>query len=329
MAASVVGMVGATAAIAADLNWQAESAGKLDGLTDVRHDRQTGHVVAVAGEKRFRLAMADGRFTLSPLQAAGNGVVNADPIPDGRVAFGNAMIAEAWLAEPTLRYRHGVLGDSVEAEALKVRLRDGRVLSHFLPGDSVYEDLEPRIIDLDGEEMILVVRSYLSGGAAIAVYRIKNDRIVPVGESYPIGLSHRWLNPVGAADFDGDGRSEIAAVVTPHLSGLLTIYQRDGDLFQKDGVRSGYSTHFIGSTILAMSVVTDADGDGVADIVLPSLDRDRLAVVSFTGGKSRELLSMPQPAAIVTSIITADLDGRGAPDIVFGLENGALVVIRR
>ena len=94
-------------------------------------------------------------------------------------------------------------------------------------------------------------------------------------------------------------------------------------------MRSGYSTHFIGSTVLAMSVVADIDGDGVVDIVLPTLDRDRLAVVSFAGGKARELGSMQLRSSIVTSLVAADLDGKGAPELVYGLRNGELMVIRR
>ncbi len=78
-----------------------------------------------------------------------------------------------------------------------------------------------------------------------------------------------------------------------------------------------------------MSVVTDVDGDGIADIILPSLDRGQLAVVSFAGGKKRELGAVRQQSAIVTSIIAADFDGNGVSELIFGLENGTLIVIRR
>ena len=273
--------------------------------------------------------MKGDQFVLTAIPNQDESTLDAEPIPDGRIAFGDGMIAQAWLAEPTLRYRHGVLGDLVEAEALKLRLNDGRILTHTLPKDSVFEDLEPRIVDLNGEEAVLVVRSYLSGGASIAVYRVVDGGIEPVGESDPIGLSFRWLNPIGAADFDGDGITEIAAVVTPHLSGRLTIYQRLGDRFVRESAKSGYSTHFIGSTVLNMSVVTDVDGDGTPDIVLPSLDRKHLAAVSFAGGQGRELGSIAQPSKIATSIVAADLDGDGTTELIFGRVNGALVVIRR
>ena len=164
-----------------------------------------------------------------------------------------------------------------------MRLQDGVVLAHKLPSYSVYEDLEPRIIDLNGEEMVLAVCAYLSAGVAIAVYRVADGKLQPVAEADPIGIPFRWLNPVGAANFVGDRVTEVAA----DLSGRLTLYQRDGTKFEREAERSGCSTHLIGSTVLDMSVIEDVNGDGVPDIILPSLDRDRLAVVSFAGGTPR------------------------------------------
>ena len=210
-----------------------------------------------------------------------------------------------------------------------MRLQDGAVLAHRLPSYSVYEDLEPRIIDLNGEEMVLAVRAYLNAGAAIAVYRVTDGKLQPVAEADPIGIPFRWLNPVGAAAFDGDGVTEVAAVVTPHLSGRLTLFQRDGTKFEREAERSGYSTHFIGSIVLDMSIIEDVNGDGVPDIILTSLDRDRLAVVSFAGGTPRELGSMQLRSTIVTSLVAADLDGKGDLDLVYGLRNGELMVLRR
>ena len=108
-----------------------------------------------------------------------------------------------------------------------------------------------------------------------------------MAEADPIGIPFRWLNPVGAANFDGDSVTEVAAVVTPHLSGRLTLYQRGGTKFEREAECSGCSTYLIGSTVLDMSVIEDVNGDGVPDIILPSLDRDRLAVVCFAGGTPR------------------------------------------
>ena len=47
-------------------------------------------------------------------------------LPDGRVATGTHDIARAWLAEPTTRYDHGILGDKIEAGSLTIETRDGK-----------------------------------------------------------------------------------------------------------------------------------------------------------------------------------------------------------
>jgi len=66
------------------------------------------------------------------------------------------------------------------------------------------------------------VRSNLYGGAAVSIITMGATGLEIFAEAYPIGLAHQWLNPVGAADFDGDGVMEFAAVVTPHPQGVLS-----------------------------------------------------------------------------------------------------------
>lgn len=309
--------------------WKPEVVTRIPGLVNVWRNPDNGRVILVGPDRLFRLTLVRGRTMLSPLKATTLPGPPADAIPHSRAASGSGNIASAWLADPTVRYGHGVLGDAIEAAALKVRTKAGAVLIHRLPEDSVFEDLEPRIVALDDGEAVLVVRSYLERGAALALYRVADGRLETLAQSKPIGRPYRWLNPVGAADFDGDGRIEIAAVVTPHLSGRLTLYRRQGALLAPVAERPGYSTHFIGSSILAMRAIADIDGDGVVDIVLPSLDRRRLIAVSFAGGKSRELRSVTHDWPIVTAIVAADIDRQGELDFVYGLANGTVVMIRR
>ena len=309
--------------------WNPKVIAKVPGLVNIWRNPANGRVILVTSDRLFRLKLVRGRTILSPLKANKLAPPPAGAIPQSRAASGNGQIASAWLTDPTTRYGHGVLGDGIEAGALTLRTRAGRILTHRLSGDSVFEDLKPRIVTLDDGPAVLVVRSYLARGTALALYRVAKGRIETLAQSEPIGQPYRWLNPVGAGDFDGDGRIEIAAVVTPHLSGKLTLYRREGAMLARIAEQSGYSTHLIGSTVLAMRAITDIDGDGVVDIVLPSLDRRRLIAVSFAGGKSREFRSTTHERPIVTAIVVADIDRKGELDFIYGLEGGAVVLIRR
>ena len=50
----------------------------------------------------------------------------SDATPHAGVAIGKNQIRRGWLVQLTGSYDHGVLGDLIEAGALKVQLRDGR-----------------------------------------------------------------------------------------------------------------------------------------------------------------------------------------------------------
>ena len=62
-------------------------------------------------------------------------------LPDGRVTTGTGDIAEAWYSEPTTRYAHAVLGDGIEAGALRVKNQRGEVYTFRLPSTEVFEDI--------------------------------------------------------------------------------------------------------------------------------------------------------------------------------------------
>ncbi len=255
----------------------------------------------------------------------------ANALPDGRPALSGGEIREVWLVAPTERYGHGVLGDGIEAGGLLAVMADGRRLSLMLAGDSVFEDLMPRLADLDGDgrDEIVVVRSYLDAGAALAVYEVAGDALRLRAETPPIGLSHRWLNPVGAGDFDADGETEFAFVETPHIGGILRIYALVGDVLRQEGQLGGFSNHAMGSRNLGLAAVLDLDGDGADDLLLPDAGRRGLKAISFAGGRFAILAEWRHDAAIATDLTLADSDGNGRLDVTYGLRDGRWFRLRR
>ncbi len=137
-------------------------------------------------------------------------------------------IVSAEFAAPTDRYAHGILGDAVEWGVLEIMTKTG-VQRFTLPQDRVFEDVAPRLfdVDLDGKPEVIVVETQVSAGAQLAIY----DATGKIAATLHIGQTNRWLAPIGAADLDGDGVIEIAYIDRPHLARILRVWRfSDGKL---------------------------------------------------------------------------------------------------
>lgn len=251
-------------------------------------------------------------------------------LPDGEITQSPGRVKKAWLSGPTGIYSHGILGDPVEASALNVLTAQGQKITYRIDQRSVFEDLRVRLVDLDGDgrEELVVIRSYLEEGSALSVFRLGRRSIRPLAETPPIGQSHRWLNPAGAADFDGDGKIEIAYVETPHIGGTLRLYQLGIGGLHQEHEAPGFSNHKIGSRMLDMSAVVDWNGDGTPDLAVPDASRRRMRVVSFAGGKFSNIARMAEGPEIMTRVLATDLDGDGKPELLYGLADNTIVLMR-
>ena len=239
-------------------------------------------------------------------------------IPHSRVANGAKNIKAAWLALPTARYQHGVLGDDLEAGRLAVETSSGSIVTIDLPFERVFEDLEPRLADLneDGADEIMVVESDAKSGASLAVYGMVNGRLKKQAKTLFLGRSQRWLNPVGAGDFDGDGALEIALVATPHIGGILRLYRLNGSRLSLFAEYPGVSTHQIGSVELGMGRVIFSRPRDL--ILAPNQSREALMLLEWTPAGWNELARATLPDPLESSLTPAGLDLWR-----FRLENGA------
>ncbi|MBX2848365.1 MAG: VCBS repeat-containing protein [Acidiferrobacterales bacterium] len=167
-------------------------------------------------------------------------------------------IATAWYDGGTGRYRHGVLGDSLEPSILRVTSDAGCTYSVELGRPHVFEDIQTRLADIDrqpGDEVI-TIRSHQNYGAQIAVYQLGDSGLELFAETPYIGTTNRWLAPIGIADINNDGDMDIAFVDRPHLAKTLRVWTyRSGEL-QEIASRRGYSNHRIGEDFISGGIKT-------------------------------------------------------------------------
>jgi hypothetical protein len=252
---------------------------------------------------------------LSAAQAAGR-------LPDGGTArYASGNIRAAWYSAPTTRYDHGVLGDAVEGGGLTARTADGKTIELLLPETEVFEDITPRLADLDGDgnAEVVAILSSLQKGGSLAVYSLRGGKLTLAAKTPFIGQTHRWLNIAGIADYDGGGL-QIALVNTPHIGGELQFWRYSGGMLTRIAALQGFSNHFIGSRSQGLSATLDANRDGRLDLVVPSADRRALRVVTLKGGV-QELLTIDLGAPV-----TGDITRAGGTKLSVPLKGGRRTV---
>ena len=160
----------------------------------------------------------------------------------------------AWYDGPTTRYPHGVLGDTIEATQLHAYSEGATTpcgaQSVTLPDALVFEDIAPRLADVDGDGRpeIIVVQSHQRLGAQLAIYEISSnaETLREIAATPFIGRSNRWLAPIAVADMDGDGAVELAYIDRPHLARTLRVWRYESTGLTQIAALEGLTNHRIG-----------------------------------------------------------------------------------
>ena len=247
---------------------------------------------------------------------------------DGGVAAHQSPgLVSAWYSQPTRRYDHGILGDRIEGGSLSAKDHKGKLYTYKLSTNEVFEDLTPRLVDLngDGRAEIVTIRSFLDAGASLAVFALRKNKLQLIASTPPIGIPHRWLNIAGIQDLNGDGSIDIATVVTPHIGGTLKIWSFSGSRLIRTTSAYGFSNHFIGSRNLDLSAIGDVNADGKPDIAIPDAARHQLRIMTLSGGKLEQTGIINLPASIVENIGLLHHPSSTRSAYLLGLSNGALI----
>jgi hypothetical protein len=179
-------------------------------------------------------------------------LVLALTLPVSVQAESTVALFAAGFADPVTRYGHDALGKGHEWGALQGS-HIGAPYRHVLPADLVFEDLSPQITDLDrnGSPEALVVEASLTKGARLALW----DQSGRLAAGPFIGEKNRWLAVIGAADFDGDGVTEVAYVETPHIAPVLKLVHLDGDSFVTIAEVKGLTNHRFGEDVIESAII--------------------------------------------------------------------------
>lgn len=221
---------------------------------------------------------------LVPVAAmAGGGIVEAEYGPDVDV------------------YPHRIMGDVFEKQILRVVDADGVKHSLTLP-DNVFEDIAPRVADMDGDGLgdVVVVETSVTLGASLAIYSLGPDGLFKLAATPHIGRAFRWLAPAGIADFDGDGQNDVAYVETPHLGKVLRFWTMRGGKLVEMAAAKGLTNHRIGEEVISGGV---RDCAGTVEVITANGDWSRVfATRMIDGGLEFSDLGRYSPQAMTDAL---------------------------
>ncbi|MEM9394265.1 MAG: VCBS repeat-containing protein [Pseudomonadota bacterium] len=208
-------------------------------------------------------------------------------------------------------YPHRIMGEIREKAILEAKDDAGRVYRVDLrdsgPGHNVFEDIEPRVVDADGDGRpdIVVVESSQTEGGQLAIYSLRNNALVKSAATPHIGTRFRWLAPVAIADLDGNGTVDLAYIDRPHLAKTLRVWSWAPGGLTEVAQLGGVTNHRIGEDFISGGL-RDC-GDGPEMIVAEANWSGTVAVIFDAPTLTRRSLRYPAtPSGFAQALSCAD-----------------------
>ena len=259
-------------------------------------------------------------------------------LPDARLAH-NSRDTIAVLSDPTTSYIHNVLGDIYEAASISlVRIHPNAVNQPQLirkitmQNNWVIEGISPIFADWDGDGSleVLVTRSRSGDGGQLALFSMNGDLLAT---SASIGRSFRWRHQIAIAPFspEPDSPPLLAAVLTPHIGGVIEYFQWDGP--QSNSIKpvhrlAGFTSHIIATRNLDMAVAGDFLNDGRPSLLIPSQSRSSLGIIRLDTNGPQVIHSIPLASPITTNIgVATMIDGSLAAAV--GTSDNSFTILQK
>jgi len=218
---------------------------------------------------------------------------NYTQLPEQAISISRDKNVYAQYTNPTERYNHRVMGDGVEGTQLVVVV-DSVFYELSLADNYVFEDIRPRLFDVDqdGNLEMITIRTEITQGAGIMIYKILNNQLQEYAFVPEIGQSSRWLNIVTLNDLDEDGIVELVWIQTPHIGGILKLAKiQEGELTVLDE-KSEYSNHGYGERNLCLSVLIQENQEKI--FYVPTQDRNQIVGFKYSSGSLRVVAEIDQ-----------------------------------
>jgi hypothetical protein len=232
-------------------------------------------------------------------------------------------VAVAVLSEPTQRYRHGTLGDEVEAAALTLlRLPDLARMATWRPAaPAVIEERRVTAWRTDEAAGLHVTVSDDAGGARLVTLVWNGQELLPVAEGEPLGASQRWLHLIGARDRYAyavhdprDGGPFVRyRLPTSSVSAALAAPERaarePSPALGATSFDLGLASHVDGERLLDRAALVGTLADGGDLLLVPGRDQRILVWVRCDARRCTGLGEVTLPAALATNLSGSPPDG--------------------